>query len=404
MTKLLRRVPNLLGTCDIPIANAKHHIKFTKEKRDRFYQAARDSSELLVAALRERMPDSPIIFSLLKMFDARQLPEGVLPADYGNEDVETVLEHFAPKAKAAEAKTSADAEPSNDELQAAAKEASARAAKVSVDDYVDADKLRAEWVRFKFSFLKHQRGSDYRKLYKFLVTATDPSTIEMMMKLGGVLVIIALGNAISERGFSLMNHIKTKKKASLDKGLDPKMRVVCLGPTDEAGITKLVDEATVTVFGRASPGRSQGAAVANDVRRAKKAKKDEAAAGSSSATIKAEGNAKVTRGGSTTQKLSSATFPREYRADVPMPPLDKSLKGKDVFYLIDDNTGSGYKFHRYTVAKAKKPSRVGADGNDLAGVKFRFALQKGKKGESFKTCLPAEQYGTKKKWYMAVKK
>jgi hypothetical protein len=296
-----------------------------------------------------------------------------------------VLEHFAPKAKAAEAKTAADAEPPTDELQAAAKEASARAAKVSVDDYVDADKLRAEWVRFKFSFLKHQRGSDYRKLCKFLVTATDPSTIEMMMKLGGVLVIIALGNAISERGFSLMNHIKTKKKASLDKGLDPKMRVVCLGPTDEAGITKLVDEATVTVFGRACPGRSQGAAVANDVRRAKKAKKDEAAAGSSSATIKAEGNAKVTRGGSTTQKLSSATFPREYRADVPMPPLDKSLKGKDVFYLIDGNTGSGYKFHRYTVAKAKKPSRVGADGNDLAGVKFRFTLQKGKKGESFKT-------------------
>ena len=88
-----------------------------------------------------------------------------------------------------------------------------------------------------------------------------------------------------------------------------------------------------------------------------------------------------------------------------MPPLDKNLKGKGAFYLIDGNTGSGYQSYRYTVVKAKKSSRVGADGNDLAGVKFKFTLQKGKKGESAKTCLPAEQYGTKKKWHMmAVKK
>ena len=87
-----------------------------------------------------------------------------------------------------------------------------------------------------------------------------------------------------------MNHIiKTNKKALLGKGLGPKMRVVCLGPTGEDGITKLVDEATVAVFGRACPGRPQGAAAANDVRRAKKAKKDEAAAGSSSATSDDQG-------------------------------------------------------------------------------------------------------------------
>jgi len=45
------------------------------------------------------MPDGAIITALLKLFDARSLPDQI-PADYGDSELETVLENFSPKAKA----------------------------------------------------------------------------------------------------------------------------------------------------------------------------------------------------------------------------------------------------------------------------------------------------------------
>ena len=86
-----------------------------------------------------------------------------------------------------------------------------------------------------------------------------------------------------------------------------------------------------------------------------------------------------------------------------MPTLDKSLKGSKVFYLFNDQTGGGFKYQKFTVTGAKKPKRADAAGQELKNPMFKYTLAIGSKGESITTKLPAAQYGTNKKWYMAVK-
>ena len=129
MTRLLRRSSNLGSDNpgNIPVANKQHEIKVTAAARDRFYQAARGTVELLVQALRERMPDSAIIGAMLKLLDARALPEGNLPADYGNAELGTVLLHFAPHTMATELLEAADANAADGDLEARAKKAELRA-------------------------------------------------------------------------------------------------------------------------------------------------------------------------------------------------------------------------------------------------------------------------------------
>jgi hypothetical protein len=256
--------------------------------------------------------------------------------------------------------------------------------------------------------LKNKRGASYRTIYKILCSMNELDSdggFSEMHKACTVLVLIALSNAISERGFSLMNHVMTKKKARLDMGLDPKMRVVSLAPSDDDGITSLVDRATCMVFGSATPARAAGAAAANVVRAAKKAKLQHGAL-SAGKIIAGAKNAGVADDGTSLRTIVSLVpFPVEYDADVLMPVArDKSLKGQQLLYVYDDNKGDGLQWHKFNVTKAKKPSRVDATGAELTAPLFKFTLQKGKKGVSFKTKLPVEQYGAGGKWIIAKKK
>jgi hypothetical protein len=138
-----------------------------------------------------------------------------------------------------------------------------------------------------------------------------------MMKVGNVLVLIAFQNAISERGFSLMNNVKTKNKNGLDKGLDPKCRVVSLGPTDGDAIGALVDHCTPVVFGNATPARAIGAAAKN-VKRGKA--KEEKGKGRMTAAevIKGDNNKTVTGDGTDAPTATSVIpFPSDkYQTDI----------------------------------------------------------------------------------------
>jgi len=355
VTRLLRRSPNLGSDnpSNIPVANKQHKIKVTAAARDRFYQAARGTVELLVQALRERMPDSAIIGAMLKLLDARALPEGNLPADYGNAELDTVLLHFAPHAMATELREAADANAADVDLEARAKKAELRARGIKANDYVDADKLRSEWARFKFGMLKSKSGSGYQTIYRLLHNTPNRGGYTELYKVGGVLVILAMSNAISERGFSAMNNAKTKKKGRLSKGLDPKLRVVFLGPSDDSGIEKLVDAATAKVFGGAVKGRAVGARAANLVRSEKKEKKKERSGATSDSVINGKLNSPLADDGSASQISPSATFPSDkYATDVAMPELDSTMKGRKVFYVVDDGKG-GYKFQKFNVTKDK---------------------------------------------------
>ena len=211
-----------------------------------------------------------------------------------------------------------------------------------------------------------------------------------------MLVLIALSNAISERGFSLMNSTKTKTKASLvNPGLDRKCRTVSLGPTDEDAIAALVDAATVTVFGNTTPARALGAAASNKVRRSKN-EKAAASALTAPEIIAGKNNATVADDGSSAQSVTAGVpFPTDkYKADVTIPKLDKTLVGKEVFYLYDDQTGGGYQYHKFNVAEAKQPKRADAAGGVLENPAFKYTLVKGKKWESTKTKLPPHQFGS----------
>ena len=407
MTRLLRRSSNLGSDNpgNIPVANKQHEIKVTAAARDRFYQAARGTFELLVQALRERMPDSAIIGAMLKLLDARALPEGNLPADYGNAELDTVLLHFAPHAMATELREAADANAVDGDLEARAKQAELRARGIKANDYVDADKLRSERARFKFGMLKSKSGSSYQTIYRYRLLHNTPNRggYTELYKVGGVLVILAMSNAISERGFSAMNNAKTKKKGRLSKGLDPKLRVVFLGPSNDSEIEKLADAATAKVFGGAVKGRAVGARAANLVRSEKKEKKKERSGATSDFVINGKRNAPLADDGSASQISPSATFPSDkYATDVAMPELDSTMKGRKVFYVVDDGKG-GCKFQKFNVTKVARPARTGADGEKLVTACV-FTLAVGKKGESITTKLPPKHYGTAKKRYLAKKK
>ena len=102
---------------------------------------------------------------------------------------------------------------------------------------------------------------------------------------------------------------------------------------------------------------------------------------------------------------SEVAFPEDkYKTDVPMPTLDKTLKGKKILHLFDDQDGNGLKYEPFNVKSAKKPVRADATGVALAAPMFVCKLQRGTSGESFKSKLLPEQYGITKKWYLAVKK
>ena len=84
--------------------------------------------------------------------------------------------------------------------------------------------------------------------------------------------------------------------------------------------------------------------------------KAESPAERASGIISGTHNAVVADDGSSSQSASARVeFPSGHKTDVPMPTLDKSLKGSKVFYLFNDQTGGGFKYQKFTVAGAKKP-------------------------------------------------
>ena len=243
------------------------------------------------------------------------------------------------------------------------------------------------------------RGSSYRTVYHLLVQSKSTSARELL-KCGNVLVLIALSNAISERGYSLMNNAKLKKKARLvNPALDHKCRCVSLGPTSDEGIEALVDAAAVAIFGKATPRRAAGAHATHASRNAKKATREATSIGAAG-IISGQQNSAVADDGSAAQSVTAgiAFFPSDkYKTDVAMPVLDKSLVGKKAFHLYDDKTGGGYKCTVFNMASGKKPKRADAAGDVLQNPAFKCTLQIGKKGESSKTKLPPHQFGVDKK-------
>ena len=154
MRKFLARAGVSMGTStpkDIKLSagtEKEHLIKVTVSERDKFYQAVRDASEMLRTALKECMPDAPIIAALLKFLDGRAFPDPV-PSNYGADELETAIRHFAPHATATEAAAAAAADPEDDALKTAMKLTQARSGKIKATDYICADKLRSEWPKFK---------------------------------------------------------------------------------------------------------------------------------------------------------------------------------------------------------------------------------------------------------------
>ena len=196
----------------IPITST-HKIMFTKSDVVELYTIVRDCSERLVDQLRDRMPDADVIRAML-IFDARRLPlpeasggkQPVLPQDYGDGEIEALINWFAPDGKPA---------------------------------YIDADELRAEWLLFKGGCLVRSRGMSYHGMYRMLSTGDQFPNIT---KLLAVAVLFPIANAVCERGFSTQNLIKSKLTNRLGKHLDPKMRVCELGPEpgskDATAVTK----------------------------------------------------------------------------------------------------------------------------------------------------------------------
>ena len=230
MRKFIARCPTIGSTSpsDISIAG-KHAIKVTAAKRDALYQAARDAAELVSIALNERMPDAAIITALLKLFDARALPT-TIPAEYGDLELETVLGHFAPHAKAAESATKAAADPTNAELKADAARTSKRS---EVHRGARLRRRRHDEKPVDVVQERHARRTCAAR-------PTAPSTAcssrsesmserdSELLKTGNVLVLIALSNAISERGYSLLNHAKTQEEgAAREPSARPQVAAAC---------------------------------------------------------------------------------------------------------------------------------------------------------------------------------
>lgn len=202
MQRLLGCVTNLGGDDPADITIGEHTIEVTKEKRDTMYVhrvpsctaiglcphlcpplcssrycKVRDIGSLLVDALEERMPDHEVVRSFL-IFEPRMLPS-VVPANYGDAELEILKEHFCPPAG---------------------------------EDFVDPDALSDEWRTFVKGVLVKHRTKTLRGLFKHL--SSSPEQYPLIQKLMMVAVLMAIVNAVAERGFSTMNDIMTKKKAS----------------------------------------------------------------------------------------------------------------------------------------------------------------------------------------------
>ena len=73
-------------------------------------------------------------------------------------------------------------------------------------------------VVVKLLALKSKRGASYRTLYQLLATTRSMSEqMSELAKLGSVLVLIALSNAISERGFSLMEPRQDEEEGAAEE-------------------------------------------------------------------------------------------------------------------------------------------------------------------------------------------
>lgn len=65
-------------------------------KREKLYASVRETAGRLLDEVKDRMPDKAVIRSFL-CYDARDLPEGPLPSDYGEADIELQIAYFAPE-------------------------------------------------------------------------------------------------------------------------------------------------------------------------------------------------------------------------------------------------------------------------------------------------------------------
>ena len=163
----------------------------------------------------------------------------------------------------------------------------------------------------------------------------------------------------------------------MGKGLDPKCRVMSLGPTDDDAIGGLVDHCTPVVFGNARPARALGAAAANKKRtETNEAKGKGKMTAADREVIRGENNVAVTGDGTEAPTATSETpFPSsdKYQFGIAVPVLDKTLKGKKTLYLLfGDQDDRGLQYKPFNVKDAKRPERAGANGVALEAPMFVF--------------------------------
>jgi len=346
----------------------KQVVDVTAEELSDLVQEVRDVSELLVTELEDRMPDNPILEALL-VFDPRRAPGAAQATDwaeYGDAEIETICTHF----------------------------------KLSGPVKVDDTKLKSQWLLFKYDKLKTMPGSSLRAVYKQLYNELQGGTHQLydeIFKVMGVSCILPLSNAVSERGFSTLNNIKTceKSRMSFTKA-DARMRCSLLGPpmTDRSAVRTLVAKAVTIVFKGAVPARAAGgrAAAASRVRKRNAADHVDAVTAISK-------HGCVTADGSDPLPVRPP-FPAEYNALAEMP-LASSLGPQlrllsKIFYLWDDGKGKGVKWHLFNINQHKIKMAVGADGNERQlrnlhrVVKGRKGYGPGKGGWNY---LSPERYG-----------
>ena len=109
--------------------------------------------------------------------------------------------------------------------------------------------------------------------------------------------------------------------------------------------------------------------------------------------------------GTATVATLNMEFPSsKYARDVPMPPLDGSLKGKAILYLVDSKDGKGLQWQSFNVNKAGQTVRADATVAELKAPVFKFTLVRGRKGGEIENVrLKKKHYGPTGKWIVAQK-
>jgi len=110
---------------------------------------------------------------------------------------------------------------------------------------IDIDKLRAQWPAFRIFMADHCRDMDFAGACANIINDQSAAFSEFAI-LACIAIVLPLSSVNCERGFSLMNAIKTKFRTRLnDDTLSVLMRIARDGPEE---LTKEMHERVLVFF------------------------------------------------------------------------------------------------------------------------------------------------------------